>query len=192
MNPCFLLRKWVEDAVANNIPKADTMCLSTVSGDGIPSSRMLVISDVTDSGVTFFTDTRSPKVQHLSCNANACALIYWPALAKQVRLEGRVESLDEAAADTNFDAKPYEHQLAILLCQQSSVLPKYWSLKRQYFEKFEQSSDHSKNKRPVYWRGFELRAKTIEFFKGADCRINRRLLFSRANSDKWRCIPLFP
>lgn len=151
-----------------------------------------MMNDISESGITFFTDVRSRKVQEVMINNHVCALTYWPELARQVRIEGAVETIDDQFAELEFQSKTYEQQLAITLCAQSEPLRKHWLLKRQYSDILANHANRPKIVRPEYWRGFLLKPKSFEFFKGEDGRINKRIRFLRIDGSKWRSIHLFP
>ena len=192
MNPCLLLRRWLNAAIAERVPKANAMSLCTVDQYGRPSSRMMLVGAITETGITFFTDGRSPKVQDIVKNPYASALFYWPTLARQIRIVGVVTLLDDSYADRDFASKPYEYRLAITLCQQSCSLISYRQLKQKYFKALADGNNDLVIRRPAYWQGLELRPDSIEFFKGENHRINRRLLLTRNNGTKWRNYTLQP
>ena len=92
-SPLALVRAWYEDAVAAGLPEPNAMALATASPDGVPAVRFLLLKDIDDEGVDFFTNYESRKGRELAANPRAALAMYWQPLARQVRLEGRVEVL---------------------------------------------------------------------------------------------------
>ncbi|GMS81162.1 hypothetical protein PENTCL1PPCAC_3337, partial [Pristionchus entomophagus] len=67
----------------------NTVSVSTVSADGRPSSRIVLLQEYDDAGFTFTTNNCSRKVSperkciQLSTNPHAAMLFYWPRLNRQ-------------------------------------------------------------------------------------------------------------
>lgn len=192
MTPCLLLRKWLQLAIDRNIPKADAFGISTVSAFGIPSSRMVLVSQINDDGLFFFTDSRSRKIEDIKSNCNACGLFYWPTLRRQVRIEGVVEAISESFAERDFYSKTVGQQLMIVLTKQSEQIKHYRILRRTFFESVEGLATEKYVAKPDYWCGYVLKIKKIEFFKSDDDRINKRVLFSKLANMKWKAEHLAP
>jgi pyridoxamine 5'-phosphate oxidase len=101
-NPFEQLRIWLADAerqeLANGSEAGDfnAMCLSTAAPSGQPSARFVLLRGLDLDGLRFFTNYQSRKGQEIEANPLAAATFWWPALQRQVRVEGRIERLDTA------------------------------------------------------------------------------------------------
>ena len=89
-DPIKLFRHWFDDAIAANIPMPDAMNLATVTPDGRPTARMVLLKQVDADGFVFFTNYLSSKAKQLEINPYAALVFYWVQLDRQVRIEGRV------------------------------------------------------------------------------------------------------
>src|SRR5688572_28311319 len=79
---------WLKEAFANGNEYANAMVLSTVDPAGMPSSRVMLLRDLSFGGFTFFTNYESKKGKDLSSNNHASLLFFWPELERQVRIQG--------------------------------------------------------------------------------------------------------
>ncbi len=190
MSPLLLLRQWMDAAVHAGVQKADAMCLSTVSDDGFPSARMMLVSDIAHGGLVFFTDVRSRKAREFRMNSRAAAVLYWHPLGRQVRVEGLVQLLPEELADHDFSSKTLNQQLAISVCAQSEPGFGYRKLRRAYTDARE--SVNGPISRPDYWRGFVLEALRLEFLRTTAERLQKRVLFERRGGGGWNIQHLAP
>lgn len=100
-HPVWLFAAWLQTAIDTGVPEPHAMTLSTCGDDGRPDARVLILKDLTADGFWFATSARSAKGRQLAANQEASLTFYWPSLARQVRVRGRVEpaGLDESAAD---------------------------------------------------------------------------------------------
>lgn len=174
------------------IPKANAFCLSTVSSDGGPSSRMLLISQLLPNAITFCTDARSPKIKDLSFNPKASALLYWHQISRQIRIEGTVQLLDDIFADADFESKTREQQLLICLCAQSEQIATHRNLQERMTLGASTFPTDEAVRRPPYWRAYSLSVDHIECFVGGKNRLNRRTHFSKKSNGRWGVARLAP
>ena len=64
----------------------NAMCLSTVSAEQAPSSRMVLLKDFSKNGFVFFTNYQSRKGSELGSNPKVALLFYLPEFQRQVRI----------------------------------------------------------------------------------------------------------
>ncbi len=60
-DPIAMFRRWFDDTVAARLHEPNAMVVSTVSADGRPSSRMVLLKGVDERGFVFFTNYESRK-----------------------------------------------------------------------------------------------------------------------------------
>ena len=82
-------RQPFEFALQRNAPRRELQ-VATVSPEGLPSVRTVVLRGLTPEGAPYFyTDLRSRKANHLSQNPNAELHAWFPVTREQFRLAGR-------------------------------------------------------------------------------------------------------
>jgi pyridoxamine 5'-phosphate oxidase len=189
-DPIGLLKRWIDDAGGMSSIEAIAMCLATVDVHALPSARIVLLRGLDEAGLRFFTSYGSRKARELAENPNAAALLYWPALSRQVRVEGTVTALSEHDSDAYFDSRPRGHQLAAWASEQSEPLESYTILEER-FTHFEQRFEGASIPRPHSWGGYMLAPKRIEFWQGRPNRMHERIQYTRHNNG-WRSTLLQP
>lgn len=168
----------------------EAMVLSTVDGDGRPSARYVLLKGVDERGFVFYTNLGSRKAKALAVNPYAALTFYWPALDKQVRIEGDVERVSEAAADAYFATRPRESQIGAWASKQSAQLASPAVLE----ERMRDSAGRFEGTpvtRPPFWSGFRVVARSIEFWTRFPARLHERVVFQLRNG-AWERALLFP
>jgi pyridoxamine 5'-phosphate oxidase len=187
-NPYAQLLKWLGEAAANEfIVEANAMVLSTYSN--LPTSRSVLLKDVTDSGLTFFTNYNSRKAKAIEINQNVSLLFPWYAMERQVSVTGVAEKVSEEESAKYFATRPRGSQLSAWASSQSEVLTSREEIEKRYAEL--ESEYPSEVPKPPYWGGFLVRPITFEFWQGRNARLHDRFIYSQNNSD-WEIKRLNP
>lgn len=169
------------------------MTLATVSADGRPSARIVLLKGFGQDGFRFFSNYHSRKGRELEGNPFAALVFYWPAMNRSVRVEGRVEQLPAEASDQYFHSRPHGSQLGAAVSHQSSVLPSREDLAQRMEELKAKYPEGTEVPRPENWGGFLLRPDGIEFWQGQSSRLHDRIKFVRDSSEKeWTIQRLSP
>lgn len=190
-NPIKLFENWFNYAVKKNILEPNAMTLATADEDGKPSARIVLLKDFDEKGFVFFTNYNSIKGKQLEQNPNAALVFWWGALARQIKIEGRVEKVSAEESDAYFDSRPRGNQLGAVASNQSMLISDYSKLEKD----FAQISEKYKNKkveRPNYWGGYRVKPVMIEFWQGRENRLHDRLRFTNYSSQKWKIERLAP
>ena len=172
------------------MPEPTAFALGTVSDDGQPSVRMLLLKDVDDHGFVFYTNLESRKGVELARNRRACMNFHWAVLERQVRVEGRVAPVTDEEADAYFATRPRGSQIGAWASRQSRPMANMSDLDARVAE-FEEKFAGQPVPRPPHWSGFRLAPSAIEFWKGMPSRLHERQLFTR-DGDGWRVTLLYP
>ena len=166
------------------------MSLATVSSDGSPSVRIVLLKGVDERGFVFFTNLKSRKGRELIATPRAALCFYWPVLDTQIRIEGAVEPVSDAEADAYFATRVRESQIGAWASQQSEPLASMDEL-RARVAAVENLYANKPVPRPPYWTGRRVRPERIEFWHAGEHRLHERRLFER-DGDRWTLRRLFP
>ena len=172
------------------MPEPTAFALATVSDDGQPSVRMVLLKDVDHRGFVFYTNLESRKATELATNRRAAMAFHWAPLERQVRVEGRVTPVSDQEADAYFATRPRESQIGAWASRQSRPLEHAGDLEARVAE-FERMFEGREVPRPPFWSGFRLVPSAIEFWKGKPGRLHDRQLYTR-DGDGWRVTMLYP
>jgi pyridoxamine 5'-phosphate oxidase len=190
-DPFQQFRAWLDAAVASQPINPDAMTLATATRDGRPSARMVLLKGIDERGFVFFTNYESRKAAELEANPHAALCFYWPALERQVRIEGRVERTTAAESDAYFQSRPWGSRLGALASPQSQVIPSRDVLEQRMKELLRQYPDHD-IPRPVHWGGYRLIPTLFEFWQGQPNRLHDRLCYERRADGGWDIRRLAP
>ncbi|MCS6934579.1 MAG: pyridoxamine 5'-phosphate oxidase [Chitinophagales bacterium] len=188
-NPFQQFERWMCDALHSEIHEPTAMALSTVSTQGKPSSRMVLLKSYDETqGFVFFTNYLSRKGRELDSNPNACLLFYWDKLERQVRIEGCITKVNDDVSDTYFQSRPYESRLSAIISPQSEVIPDRKFLEQE-LEKIKGKPD---TPRPAQWGGYALMPDYFEFWQGRPNRLHDRLAYEKKPDGSWTMKRLAP
>ena len=188
--PFALFARWFDEAKAKepNLPEA--MSLATATRDAVPAVRMVLLKGADERGFVFFTNYDSRKGEELLANPIASLNFYWKSLARQIRIEGRVEAVSDAEADAYFASRPRQSQVAAWASEQSRAVASRAVLERRLAE-FEARFTGAAVPRPPRWSGFRVVPDRIEFWEERPFRLHDRLVYIR-QGDGWRTEHLYP
>ena len=189
-DPISVFKRWLNEAIAAGIQLPEAMTLATATADGKPSARLVLLKQIDERGLVFFTNYNSPKARDLDSNPQAALVFYWPQFERQVRVEGKVERTSAAESDAYFKTRPRESQIGALASPQSEVIASRKFLEQQAAE-LEKRYEGREVDRPVHWGGYRLRPERIEFWKGRPSRLHDRILYER-QGDTWSIKRLAP
>jgi pyridoxamine 5'-phosphate oxidase len=178
---------WFEAAGKAGIEEPNAMVLSTVSADGKPSSRVVLLKEFDATGFVFFTNYGSKKGHDLAINNNACLNFWWGKLERQIRISGTVEKISDKESDDYFYSRPVGSQAGAVISPQSSVIESRAWLEQRLIE----VQLKGEIKRPAHWGGYKLTAIEIEFWQGRTNRLHDRLLYTKVGAE-WKIERLAP
>ena len=188
--PIIRVKKWIEEAINMGVPLPHAMNLSTLSESGQPSSRLVLLKGISDSGLVFYTDYESKKGHELIKNPKAALNFWWARTNKQIRIQGACVKIPQQEADKYFQTRPRGSQISATVSLQSREIKSYESLVREA-ENLENESSGDNLKRPDRWGGYLLIPDKVEFWKDETNRLHKRELFTLV-SGTWKKILLSP
>ena len=176
------LDRWLNEAVRAEVYEPTAMNVATVGEDGRPSSRMVLLKEVNAQGFVFFSNYLSRKGRALSAHPFAALTFFWPELERQVRVEGRVVLLDEAASDEYFKSRPYTSRIGAWASEQSSVIAgKSVLVARAAAVGLKHPISVP---RPPHWGGYVVLPERLEFWQGRPSRLHDRIQY-RLENESW-------
>ena len=190
-DPVAQFQRWFADAVADGLPLPEAMSLSTITAEGKPTARMVLLKKVDAQGFVFFTNYRSAKARELAANPNASLVFFWPQLERQVRVEGVVSKTSAAESREYFATRPRGSQIGAWASPQSDVIPGRGVLEQRRAELEELYRDRE-IPWPEHWGGYCLKPERIEFWKGRRDRLHDRILYVRQSDGSWTIQRLAP
>tara|TARA_E500000075_G_C6994519_1_gene325741 strand:+ start:2937 stop:3575 length:639 start_codon:yes stop_codon:yes gene_type:complete len=190
-NPIDFFIKWFKEAEnSNQIIEPNAMTISTIDEDNFPSSRVVLLKQVKDRSIVFFTNYNSKKGRSLEKNQNICASFYWAPLERQVIIRGCAKKTSFNESENYFNSRPFESQAAAIISNQSDDIDSYEALLENY-NSFIDQNKNTKLKRPYNWGGIEIFINQIEFWQGRKNRLHNRVLCNFIE-DNWKYKLLSP
>ncbi|MCB8999515.1 MAG: pyridoxamine 5'-phosphate oxidase [Bacteroidales bacterium] len=188
-SPMKQFEDWFEEARKSISGEPNAMVLSTVSGSGKPSSRVVLLKGFSEKGFIFFTNYHSRKGKEIAENHDVALLFFWGELERQVRIEGRVEKISAEDSSAYFAERPRLSQIGAVVSAQSErterrdLEERFHSLEKEY---------QGKNiPRPDHWGGYIVKPAYFEFWQGRRSRLHDRISYSVEN-EKWKIDRLSP
>jgi pyridoxamine 5'-phosphate oxidase len=179
-DPLVQFRRWYADAEAAGVRAPHAMALATATPDGSPSLRMVLLKEVTDGALVFYTGYGSRKAAELEGNPHAALLFYWDPLGRQVRIEGAVERISPEESDAYFATRPRGAQLAATASRQGAPLESRAELDDR-FVTLERELEGRDVPRPEDWGGYRVVPDAFEFWQHRENRLHDRLRYRPAD-----------
>jgi len=189
-DPFPLFDQWYAEARQSEINDSNAMALATADARGRPSVRMVLLKGHGPDGFIFYTNFEGRKADELLANPHAALLFHWKSLRRQVRIEGPVQTVDDATADAYFASRSRDSQLGAWASDQSRPLASRDVFMARYDEVSRRFAGGDVP-RPPHWSGFRLVPSRIEFWQDREHRLHERRLFTR-DGDAWSEGLLYP
>ena len=188
-DPFAMFQRWYDDARAAAIYEPNAMVVATVSADGRPSARMVLLKGFSEAGWVFFTNLGSRKGRELAANAHCALLFPWHPLERQVRVDGVASELPRADVAAYFATRPRGSRLGAHASHQSREVAS-----RDELDDAWRAADASYPDDvpvPDEWGGFRVEPDAVEFWQGRPGRMHDRIVYRR-DGGRWSTHRLAP
>ncbi|MDA9984071.1 pyridoxamine 5'-phosphate oxidase [Porticoccaceae bacterium] len=189
-SPFDQFKLWMEQAIEAGIQDPTAMSVATVSAEGKPWQRMVLLKDFDQRGFVFYTNLGSRKAKEIDANAQVSLHFPWLQLDRQVIVGGRAERLSTVDVMKYFLSRPKGSQLAAWASKQSSRINSRQALETQ-FAQIKEKFAEGEIPLPDFWGGFRVVPEEIEFWQGGEQRLHDRFCYKREN-DQWDIARLSP
>ena len=178
-SPFELLKAWMNEAIEAQVQEPYAMSLATCGADNKPSVRIVLLREITDTGIVFYTNYESAKGQDIAENPNAEALFFWHKLERQIRISGSIAKIDATKSAAYFQKRPHDSQVGAWVSQPQSGEVANRALMEQTFEQLQTDyPTDSKVPTPDFWGGYEITIDKIEFWQGRANRMHDRIVYT--------------
>ena len=187
-NPIAELRKWLRKANRQKIKEYNAMVLSTSDCSTSINSRVVLLKEVTEQGLVFFTNYKSRKAQEIEKNNHVSVTFFWAQMEKQIRIQGIATKLDPNYNKEYFKSRNYKSQITSVISPQSSEIESR-NILVQHFK--ELLTRNQPLECPSDWGGYIIEPTQFEFWQGRKHRLNDRLEYFLDNGE-WKIRRLAP
>lgn len=188
-DPFLQFKKWFSEALEVVTDEPNAMTLATVSPEGKPSARVVLLKGFDNEGFIFYTNYASKKGNDILQNPNVALCFWWYALERQVRIEGSIEKVSEEESIAYFQSRPRGSQIGAVASPQSQVVTDRTVLEKKYADLIEKYGDTEGGQaipKPEHWGGYRVRPTQIEFWQGRRSRLHDRIRYVLDNENGWK------
>ncbi|MFT4672576.1 MAG: pyridoxamine 5'-phosphate oxidase [Pseudohongiellaceae bacterium] len=190
-SPFDQFERWMEQVITLQQPDPTAMTIATVSNDGQPSQRIVLLKSFDKDGFVFYSNYNSRKGQELEQNPKISAHFPWHCVERQVRICGVAEKISAAQSSKYFASRPRGSQVAAVASQQSEVLSSRGVLLSEY-EALTQKFQTGEIPFPDFWGGYRINPTEFEFWQGGADRLHDRFRYLKTAESSWQIDRLAP
>ncbi len=193
-DPFVQFSKWFDEALKSEILEPNAMTLATVSAEGKPSARIVLLKGIHTEGYgfVFYTNYESHKGKDMAANQHVALCFNWLDLQRQIRIEGIVEKIDPSVSEEYFNTRPKASRIGTLASPQSQIVPNRAFLEENFKKLLEKYADTEGVPRPENWGGYIVKPTMIEFWQGRRSRLHDRICYIMQENGDWEIQRLAP
>ena len=189
-DPIVQLRHWLSQASNVELVDATAMSVATVDSTGQPSQRIVLLKNLDENGLVFYTNLKSRKAIDIESNNQVSVHFAWLPLERQVKIQGTAHRM---SAKENFDyfvSRPQNSQLAAWASRQSEPITSRKALNLA-FAQMKDKFSQGKIPLPDFWGGYLIKPTRFEFWQGGGARLHDSFAYTPANK-AWNINRLAP
>lgn len=190
-NPFEQFQHWLDDAIHSNEDEPTAMLVATVSPEGHPSTRTVLLKGVEDGNFIFYTNYESRKGKQLAGNPYISLSFVWHKLERQIHIEGKAEKCTAEESDKYFASRPYKSKIGARISPQSHVIGSRMEIMRAFVYEATKWAGQT-IKRPDNWGGFAVTPTRFEFWQGRESRLHDRFQYILQEDGNWKKERLAP
>lgn len=164
-NPFEQFARWLNDALHCGENEPTAMIVATVSPDGRPSTRTVLLKGVENGKLIFFTNYESRKGRQLTANPYISLSFVWHKLERQVHIEGKAEKCTPQESDAYFSTRPYKSRIGARISPQSHVISSRMEIIRAFVKEAARLTGQTVP-RPDNWGGFAVTPHPLRILAG--------------------------
>ena len=191
-NPFNLFGEWFAEAKKLEPNDPNALALATVNKLGVPSVRMVLLKGYSTKGFIFYTNLNSRKSEDIKINPNASMCFHWKSLLRQIRIVGKMNSVQVEEADKYYKSRSYGSRIGAWASKQSTILNSRDELYESIDDYKKKFPEENKVPRPNYWSGWNLSPSEVEFWLDGENRIHQRLKYIKDENNSWKKVLLSP
>lgn len=190
-DPFLLFRQWMEEAISSGEDEPTAMILATVSDEGKPSTRTVLLKGLEGNTFVFYTNYESRKGRQIARNPYVSLSFVWHKLERQIHIEGKVERVSPETSDQYFSSRPYKSRIGARISPQSQPIRNRMEIVRAFVSEAIRSAG-KEVERPHQWGGFAVTPTRMEFWQGRANRLHDRIEFALREDGSWNKERLAP
>ena len=191
IDPIELFQKWFKEAQDKEIRDPNAMQIATVSKNGFPSVRTVLLKDIINRNFVFYTNYESRKSREIFETGKVAICFYWKSINRQVRVVGEIDKIPEKVSDQYFESRSLGSRIGAWASIQSQPLKNRETLLKRV-EEFK-NKFHENVPRPKHWGGFKIVPNEFEFWQDGDFRLHDRFILKPLDhSTLWECQRYYP
>lgn len=190
-DPFQQFETWFQQACNAELLEPNAMTLATVSEQGQPFMRTVLLKYFDNNGFVLFTNYESRKAHQIEANPRVSILFAWLPLQRQIHITGTAEKVTTEESWQYFTSRPRGSQLGAWTSQQSSVISSRQLLLMQ-FEKIKRKFLDGEIPLPDFWGGYRIVPDSFEFWQGCTNRLHDRFLYTHQEDKSWQAHRLAP
>src|SRR5699024_4670726 len=184
--PGQLFTAWLDHAIAARAREPHVVTLSAVDGDVHPNGRAVILADVAEHGWSLSPGAPRAKVQVIAVDPHGALPFYWPALGRQVRVQGRARQAAATTSAADFAARSAHARAVILAAHDLARTTPDWDradLLRGAEDRLREGpSGLSPAAGPLPWAAYVVRPARVEFWQADPGRLHQRVVYTFGES----------